>query len=203
MGSFPNYRAQTDRKCFDQQQNQSKHSCTKSCSAELSKIGDMSTVLRLPHMDIVLECDHKVRRSRRPGNRERISPRRSDRLRNVSGGNQDHPQQTDTNVRSKRRRYNSVMDDQEDNDNDEDDDQGDKQRQEPEHRQLNRMKMQRQKIDPDPPAQAPEDVDVEKEKSLVEILLRKYGFGRWTLPPDDSSTETAEGSAFSRTALGL
>ena len=143
---FPNYRAQTDRKCFDQQQNQSKHSCTKSCSAELSKIGDMSTVLRLPHMDIVLECDHKVRRSRRPGNRERISPRRSDRLRNVSGGNQDHPQQTDTNVRSKRRRYNSVMDDQEDNDNDEDDDQGDKQRQEPEHRQLNRMKMQRQKV---------------------------------------------------------
>merc|ERR1711860_237448 len=115
-------------------------------SAELSKIGDMSTVLRLPHMDIVL-------------------------------------------------------DDQEDNDNDEDDDQGDKQRQEPEHRQLNRMKMQRQKIDPDPPAQPPEDVDVEKEKSLVEILLRKYGFGRWTLPPDDSSTETAEGSAFSRTAL--
>ena len=106
----------------------------------------MSTVLRLPHMDIVLECDHKVRRSRRPGNRERISPRRSDRLRNVSGGNQDHPQQTDTNVRSKRRRYNSVMDDQEDNDNDEDDDQGDKQRQEPEHRQLNRMKMQRQKV---------------------------------------------------------
>merc|ERR1711894_646091 len=161
-------------------------------SPELSKIGDMSTVLRLPHMDIVLECDHKVRRSRRPGNRERISPRRSDRLRNASGGNQDHPQQTDTNVRSKRRRYNSVMDEQED-----------KQRQEPEHRQLNRMKMQRQKIDPDPPAQPPEDVDVEKEKSLVEILLRKYGFGRWTLPPDDSSTETAEGSAFSRTALEL
>ena len=72
------------------------------------------------------------------------------------------------------------------------------------------------KIDPDPPAQPPEDVDV------VEILLRKYGFGRWTLPPDDSSTETAvsskcckvldnnghklnfqEGSAFSRTALEL
>merc|ERR1712137_1279291 len=113
-------------------------------SLEMGKIGDMSTVLRLPHMDIVLECDHKVRRSRRPGNRERISPRRSDRLRNVSGGNQDHPQQTGTNVRSKRRRYNSVMDDQED-----------KERQEPEHRQLNRMKMQRQKIDPDPPAQAP------------------------------------------------
>ena len=77
-------------------------------------------------------------------------------------------------------------------------------------------------IDPDPPAHPSEDVDVEKEKSLVEILLRKYGFGRWTLPPDDSSTEAAvsskcckvldnnghklnfqEGSTFSRTALEL
>ena len=40
------------------------------------------------------------------------------------------------------------------------------------------------KIDPEPPVQPPEDF--EKEKSLVEILLRKYGFGRWTLPVDDS-----------------
>ena len=110
----------------------------------------MSTVLRLPHMDIVLECDHKVRRGRRSGHSEKLSPRRSDRLRNVSGENQDH-QQTEANVRCKRRRYNSVMDDQEDqeeNDNHEEDDQdrGDKQRQEPEHRQQNRMKMQRQKV---------------------------------------------------------
>ena len=106
----------------------------------------MSTVLRLPHMDIVLECDHKVRRGRRSGHRERLSPRRSDRLRNVSGGNQDHQQNTETYVKCKRRRYNSVMDDQEETDNHEDHDQGDKQRQEPEHRQQNRMKMQRQKV---------------------------------------------------------
>ena len=30
--------------------------------------------------------------------------------------------------------------------------------------------------------------DGEKEKSLVEILLRKYGFGRWTLPSDGVTT---------------
>ena len=30
--------------------------------------------------------------------------------------------------------------------------------------------------------------DSEKEKSLVEILLRKYGFGRWTLPSDGVTT---------------
>lgn len=106
----------------------------------------MSTVLRLPHMDIVLECDHKVRRGRRSGHRERLSPRRSDRLRNVSGGNQDHQQNTEAYVKCKRRRYNSVMDDQEETDNHEEHDQGDKQRQEPEHRQQNRMKMQRQKV---------------------------------------------------------
>ena len=99
----------------------------------------MSTVLRLPHMDIVLECDH------RPGDRERLNPRRSDRLRNVSGGNQDH--QADTTMRrSRRRRYNSVMDEQEEYDNHEDEDLGDKQRQEPEHRQINRMKMRRQNV---------------------------------------------------------
>merc|ERR1712045_575979 len=99
--------------------------------------------------------------------------------------------------RSRRRRYNSVMDEQEENDNHEDEDLGDKQRQEPEHRQINRMKMRRQNAEPDnPPIEPPEEGA--KEKSLVEILLRKYGFGRWTLPADDSS-ETAEGSAISRT----
>ena len=45
------------------------------------------------------------------------------------------------------------------------------------------------KVEPDnPPVEPPEEGA--KEKSLVEILLRKYGFGRWTLPADDSS-ETA------------
>ena len=91
-------------------------------------------------MDIVLECDHKVR-TKRTGDREKLSPRRSDRLRNVSGGYQDH--HTETAMRSRRRRYNSVMDEQDENDNHEEEDLGDKQRQEPEHRQLNRMKMRR------------------------------------------------------------
>ena len=101
----------------------------------------MSTVLRLPHMDIVLECEHNVR-SKRNGNRETLNLRRSDRLRNVSGGSQQAER------RSKRRRYNSVMDDQEEHENQEDDDQdqGDRRRQEPEHRHLNRMKMQRQNV---------------------------------------------------------
>merc|ERR1719237_912520 len=139
------------------------------------------------------ECDHKMR-SKRPG--DKLSPRRSDRLRNVSGGNQDHQTEA-TMKRSRRRRYNSVMDEQEENDNHEDEDLGDKQRQEPEHRQLNRMKMRRLNAESDPPVQPPEEED-SKEKSLVEIFLRKYGFGRWTLPPDDSS-ETAEKSTFSRT----
>ena len=91
-------------------------------------------------MDIVLECDH------RPGDRERLHPRRSDRLRNVSGGNQDHLTENTVRRRSRRRRYNSVMDEQEENDNHEDEDLGDKQRQEPEHRQINRMKMRRQNV---------------------------------------------------------
>ena len=123
----------------------------------------MSTVLRLPHMDIVLECDNKVRNTgtKRLAHAKMDSPRRSGRLRNVSGVNQDHMQQTKNNVRSKRRRYNSVMDDQEGNDDLEENDErdtnghdtdtntgeaGDKRRQEPEHRHLNRMKMQRQKV---------------------------------------------------------
>ena len=101
----------------------------------------MSTVLRLPHMDIVLECEHKVR-NKRPGDRESLSPRRRDRLRNISGEYQNH--QTETTMRrSRRRRYNSVMDEQEENDKHENEDLEDKQRHEPEHRQLNRMKMRR------------------------------------------------------------
>merc|ERR1719151_310767 len=144
-------------------------------------------------MDIVLECEHKVR-NKRPGDRESLSPRRGDRLRNISGEYQNH--QTETTMRrSRRRRYNSVMDEQEENGKHENEDLEEKQRQEPEHRQLNRMKMRRLNAEPGPPVEPPEE-DA-KEKSLVEIFLRKYGFGRWTLPADDSS-ETAEGSAFSR-----
>ena len=61
----------------------------------------MSTVLRLPHMDIVLECDNKVRNTgtKRLAHAKMVSPRRSGRLRNVSGVNQDHMQQTKNNVK--------------------------------------------------------------------------------------------------------
>ena len=85
----------------------------------------MTTLLRLPHMDIVLA----------PGDQE--NPRRSDRIRNLSQlSSQEEP------VRGKRRRrYNSVMD--EDIDDTED---VEGKRREPEHRRLNRLRLMKKTV---------------------------------------------------------
>ena len=80
----------------------------------------MTTLLRLPHMDIVLA----------PGEQE--NPRRSDRIRNLSQpSSQEEPGRG-----KRRRRYNSVM--EEDIDDTED---LEGKRREPEHRRLNRLRL--------------------------------------------------------------
>merc|ERR1712029_389729 len=116
---------------------------------------DMATILRLPHMDIVLDGgdsprgEHKVveRRLRRRSSGSYsidTNVRRSSRIKN----NIHHqPGLTQSDIHQKRRRYNSVMDDQNDDEEEmEDIESQEPKRREPEHRQLNRMRLQRQNV---------------------------------------------------------
>jgi len=151
-------------------------------------------------MDIVLDGgdsprgEHKVverRLRRRSSGSDSIDTnvRRSSRIKN----NIHHqPGLTQSDIHQKRRRYNSVMDDQNDDEEEmEDIESQEPKRREPEHRQLNRMRLQRQNIQPE---SSPEDrptftEEINKEKTLVEILLRKYGFGHWRLPQEVTGSD--------------
>merc|ERR1712066_943190 len=65
-------------------------------------------------------------------------------------------------------------------------------RREPEHRRLNRLRLMKQ-TENDSPVTSPENnqaFSLNKEKTLVEILLRKYGFGQWKLPHEEGNEET-------------
>merc|ERR1712173_429902 len=82
----------------------------------------------------------------------------------------------------RRRRYNSVMDD----DGEEDGEVVEQKKREPEHRRLNRLRLMKQTENVEP-VTSPEDSPVfseslSKEKTMVEIFLRKYGFGQWKPP---------------------
>jgi len=128
--------------------------------------------------------------------------RRSTRIKQI-GENND--KKTETKQKKRRRRYNSVMDDSnEDDDSEEASVQGvrkqEQERREPEHRHLNRMRLQRENIEP---VLSPEDKpsfsqEINKEKTLVEIFLRKYGFGHWQLPNsnDDGTVKRSFHSSF-------
>jgi len=93
----------------------------------------MATVLRLPHMDIVLaQCEAQ------DSERE---VRRSDRIRNIS--QPSHLRQETGRTRGReirRRRYNSVMED----DGEEDGEVVQQKKREPEHRRLNRLRLMKQ-----------------------------------------------------------
>ena len=88
---------------------------------------DMTTLLRLPHMDIVLAPVDQ-------GN-----PRRSDRIRNLSQTSSQENSEGQPRRGKRRRRYNSVM--EEDIDDTED---LESKRREPEHRRLNRLRLMKQ-----------------------------------------------------------
>merc|ERR1712241_1211753 len=139
---------------------------------------DMTTLLRLPHMDIVLAPEDQ-------GN-----PRRSDRIRNLSQtSSQEENSEGQLRRGKRRRRYNSVM--EEDIDDTED---LEGKRREPEHRRLNRLRLMKQ-TENEPPVTSPEDnpafsESLNKEKTLVEILLRKYGFGQWKAPIEEGNDQT-------------
>ena len=90
----------------------------------------MTTLLRLPHMDIVLDQE------------EQANPRRSDRIRNLSQtSSQGENSEGQPRRGKRRRRYNSVMEEQEDIDDTED---LESKRREPEHRRLNRLRLMKQ-----------------------------------------------------------
>ena len=151
---------------------------------------DMTTLLRLPHMDIVLAPEGQA------------NPRRSDRIRNLSQpSGQDDSSEGLPRREKRRRRYNSVMEEDID-----DTEELEPKRREPEHRRLNRLRLMKQNenvswslrrywaseltndnIIQESPVTSPEDnpafsESLNKEKTLVEILLRKYGFGQWKPP---------------------
>merc|ERR1711879_281828 len=89
----------------------------------------------------------------------------------------------------RRRRYNSVMEEQEEQEDVEDSEDLESKRREPEHRRLNRLRLMKQNEN-ESPVKSPEDnppfsESLNKEKTLVEILLRKYGFGHWKAPEDE------------------
>merc|ERR1711874_520714 len=95
---------------------------------------DMTTLLRLPHMDIVLA----------PG--DQGNPRRSDRIRNLSQtSSQEGNSEAQLRRGKRRRRYNSVMEEvsvmEEDIDDTED---LESKRREPEHGRLNRLRLMKQ-----------------------------------------------------------
>merc|ERR1712110_1244924 len=135
----------------------------------------MTTLLRLPNMDILLAPE------------EQANPRRSDRIRNLSHTSSEQQDNEGPSSRGKRRRrYNSVMED--------DIEESESKRREPEHRRLNRLRLMKQSEN-DSPVTSPEDnqafsESLNKEKTLVEILLRKYGFGQWKLPHEEGNEET-------------
>merc|ERR1719277_832876 len=95
-----------------------------------------------------------------------------------------------TKQNKRRRRYNSVMDDVNEDEHDENVDVNgsvevemqEQRRREPEHRHLNRMRLQRENIEP---VLSPED-----KPSFSQIFLRKYGFGHWQLPHDDGMVKS-------------
>ena len=93
----------------------------------------MATVLRLPHMDIVLaQCEAQ------DSERE---VRRSDRIRNISQGSDQRQETGRTRGRQmRRRRYNSVMED----DGEDDGEVVEQKKREPEHRRLNRLRLMKQ-----------------------------------------------------------
>ena len=93
----------------------------------------MATVLRLPHMDIVLaQCEAQ------DSERE---VRRSDRIRNISQPSHHRQETARTRGREmRRRRYNSVMDD----DGEDDGEVVEQKKREPEHRRLNRLRLMKQ-----------------------------------------------------------
>merc|ERR1711913_154215 len=139
---------------------------------------DMTTLLRLPHMDIVLAP------------KEQANPRRSDRIRNLSqpSGGDDNSEGLPRRGK-RRRRYNSMMEEDID-----DTEELEPKRREPEHRRLNRLRLMKQNEN-DSPVTSPEDnpafsESLNKEKTLVEILLRKYGFGQWKPPLEEGNDQT-------------
>jgi len=149
-------------------------------------------------MDIVLDggdspsgghkvMEKRLRRRSSGSDSNNTNVRRSSRIRSNHQASSISP--TDSQQKT-RRRYNSVMDDQNDDEEEmeEDIENHEPKRREPEHRQLNRMRLQRQNVSPE---LSPEDrptftEEINKEKTLVEILLRKYGFGHWKLPNEES-----------------
>ena len=88
----------------------------------------MTTLLRLPHMDIVLAPEGQA------------NPRRSDRIRNLSQpSGQDDSSEGLPRRGKRRRRYNSVMEEDID-----DTEELEPKRREPEHRRLNRLRLMKQ-----------------------------------------------------------
>merc|ERR1719273_367907 len=104
----------------------------------------------------------------------------------------------------------------EDQDQDQDQDQGDTEagqqeedretrRREPHHRQINRMRLLRENTEP---VHSPEDnpsfsPKLTKEKTLVEILLRKYGFGQWSVDKSDCNIFSASKDLQTKSSLAL
>merc|ERR1712189_81913 len=126
----------------------------------------------------------------RHGNGKPRMLRRSSRIKLIEENDKKTTMSTKQNKR--RRRYNSVMDDVNESVEVEVEMQ-EQRRREPEHRHLNRMRLQRENIEP---VLSPEDKpsfsqEINKEKTLVEIFLRKYGFGHWQLPHDDGMVKSS------------
>merc|ERR1712110_698729 len=138
----------------------------------------MTTLLRLPNMDILLAPE------------EQANPRRSDRIRNLSQTSSEQQDNEGPSSRGKRRRrYNSVMEEDID-----DTEEMETKRREPEHRRLNRLRLMKENEN-ESPVTSPEDnpafsESLNKEKTLVEILLRKYGFGQWKAPLEEGNDQT-------------
>eukprot|EP00092_Neocalanus_flemingeri_P106712 GFUD01136939.1.p1 GENE.GFUD01136939.1~~GFUD01136939.1.p1 ORF type:complete len:170 (-),score=70.38 GFUD01136939.1:244-726(-) len=101
--------------------------------------------------------------------------------------------------RRTRMRYNSMMD--EDEQELDDQEEHKQKRKEPENRRENRMHHERVA-----PVKSPEDTDeyletLNGEKTLVEILLRKYGFGSWTKPEEEDCKRHETHNTFGKKIL--
>ena len=99
--------------------------------SEQKRYSDMATILRLPHLDIVL--DNYIKDNSDNDSKPQRALRRSDRIKSQS--------ESQESTSKRRRRYNSVMDDEEDFD--EDESKHSPKRREPEHRHLNRIRLQK------------------------------------------------------------
>ena len=98
------------------------------------------TILRLPHMDIVLNKENNMEEDTQCQEKQEALIRRSKRCRNqdAAAAKEKAIQENDVKPKRYRMRCNSVMDEDEEEEREEE---RERERKEPEHRRMNRMRQ--------------------------------------------------------------